>query len=453
MKRIFIAAALLASWMGVAGQQKQKTDSAAYKQSLSSADIRRKADSAAYKHQTGIPHKTDSGAYKPNLTDASHNTAYKQQRLSKTDIQVLFSFYTQDGNHSAVTGGTGTEALHVFASDFTITRQRDSLNTFELNGGIDMITSASTDRIDFVKSSASYHDNRFHLGGGYTRHLKNTGVNLGVNTGISLESDYTSLPVGVNASFDNKDKSRQISVGLQCYFDDLRWGLFDPDYYYLKELVYPIELRDTAWFNIHNRQSYNLNLALFQVLNQRSQFAIYPELVYQKGLLSTPFHRVYFNDDTTTLRVENLPRQRWKFPLAFQFNTFAGNRVIIRSYYRFYHDNFGITAHTFQVEAPIKLSPAFSLAPLLRFYTQTGARYFRPYKEHSLSETYYTSDYDLSRFNSYKAGVTARYALFRHITSHYAFREISLRYAYYKRSDQLAAHMMSLFLDISHSRG
>ena len=403
MKRIFIAAGLLMAYFSVAAQK-----------------------------------TTDS-------------TAYKKQRLSKTDIQVLFSYYTQDGDHSAVTGGTGTEALQVYATDISITHQRDSLNTFQLETGIDAITSASTDKIDFVMSSASKHDNRFHLSTGYSRLFRPVRIIVGFNAGLSLESDYLSVPLGVNISLESADQSRRFTAGLQCYFDDLRWGRFDPDHYSPETLVYPEELRYKQWFDIYRRTSYNFSTALYQVVNERMQFAIFPELVYQHGLLSTPFHRVYFNNDT--LRVENLPRERWKFPIGAQLNIFTGSNLVIRSYYRYYHDDFGISSHTLQVEMPVKLSPVFTLSPLLRFYTQTRARYFRPYKAHEIIETYYTSDYDLSHFNSYKAGISARYTPFRQLPGHYSFREIGLKYAFYKRSDQLTAHMISLLLDFYHARG
>lgn len=379
------------------------------------------------------------------------STVYKKQQISKTDIQALFSYYTQDGNHSAVTGGKGTEALQVFVSDITVTRQRDSLTTMQLEAGVDVITSASTDNIDFVLSSASRDDRRFHIAGSYSRLLKHSNIRAGINAGFSIESDYLSIPVGISVSHDNSTHTRQVSADLQCYFDDLRWGRFDPDYYKPETLVYPVETRYKEWFDIYRRQSYNLSLALYQVINRRMQLAIYPELVYQTGLLSTPFHRVYFNDGIT-LKVENLPRTRWKIPVAVQLNTFIGSKVILRSYYRFYHDNFGINGHTFQLEVPVKTSPLFTLAPLVRLYKQTPSRYFRPINEHKVADAYYTSDYDLSRFSSYKLGITGRYALFKPVFRNSTFQEIGLRYTYYKRSDQLSAHMVSLLLDFRHNR-
>lgn len=379
------------------------------------------------------------------------STVYKKQQISRTDIQALFSYYTQDGNHSAVTGGKGTEALQVFVSDITVTRQRDSITTMQLEAGIDVITSASTDNIDYVLSSASRDDKRFHIAGAYSRLLKKSKIRAGINAGFSIESDYLSIPVGISVSHDNATHTRQVSASLQCYFDDLRWGRFDPDYYKPETLVYPVEMRDTDWFDIYRRQSYNLSVAFCQVINQRMQLAIYPELVYQTGLLSTPFHRVYFSDGIT-LKVENLPRTRWKTPLAAQLNTFIGSKVILRSYYRFYHDNFGVTGHTLQFELPVKTSPLFTLTPLVRFYTQSPSKYFKPISEHKVAEEYYTSDYDLSRFTSYKLGITGRYALFKPIFRNSTFREIGLRYTYYKRSDQLSAHIVSLLLDFRHSK-
>ncbi|PSL44287.1 uncharacterized protein DUF3570 [Chitinophaga niastensis] len=380
------------------------------------------------------------------------STVYKKQRLSKTDIQVLFSYYTQDGNHSAVTGGIGTEALQVYAPGFTITHQRDSLDAIQFNAGVDVITSASKDRIDFVLSSASRVDSRIYMNLGYSRLLKRSRIRAGINTGFSIESAYLSLPLGISISHVNITRTREISASLQCFFDDLRWGRLGGRSGETLMLIYPDELRYKQWFDIYLRRSFNLSFAFYQVINKRMQLAIFPELVYQRGLLSTPYHRVYFNDNDHTLKVENLPRERWKIPLGIQLNVFTGNNVIIRSYYRFYRDNFGITAHTLQVETPVKISPAFTLSPLARFYTQTAVRYFRPYKQHDIQESFYTSDYDLSHFNSYKLALTARYSLFKPLFGKYSFQDMELRYAFYKRSDQLTAHIISLLLDFNHTR-
>lgn len=150
--------------------------------------------------------------------------------------------------------------------------------------------------------------------------------------------------------------------------------------------------------------------------------------------------------------MENLPRERWKVPIAIQLNSFVSNRVILRSYYRFYSDNFGVTGHTLQFELPVKTGPLFTVSPLLRLYTQRSSRYFQPYAGHLVSDDYYTSDYDLSKFTSYKLGITGRYAFFKPVFRHSTFEDAGLRYSYYKRSDKLSAHTISLLLDFRHAR-
>ncbi len=244
---------------------------------------------------------------------------------------------------------------------------------------------------------------------------------------------------------------RELTVGLQCYFDDLRWGRIDDDYWRPVGLVYPIELRYREWYDTYRRTSYNLSFAFYQVINKRVQVAVFPELVYQKGLLSTPFHRVFFTDPLVE-KVEYLPEERWKIPIGLQANIFAGKRLVIRSYYRFYQDNIGIRAHTFQLELLVKVSPQFSIAPHVRFYTQTASTYFKPFGGHEVTAKYYTSDYDLSAFNSVKTGLTLRYAPQARFLHRYLFKEANLRYAYYKRSDGLYAHMMSILLDFNYSK-
>jgi hypothetical protein len=376
---------------------------------------------------------------------------YKKQKVSELDVQALFSYYTQDGNHSAVTGGTGTEELTVYAPEVTITHKPDSINTISLNAGADIITSASTDNIDFVLSSASRTDVRSHFSLGYSRKLGNSGITAGLSSGLSIESDYTSLPVGLSLSYVNPDASRELQFNFQYYYDDLIWGRISKHYLKPVSLVYPVELRFKEWFDISSRSSYNFSFSLFQIVNKRMNISFSPGVVFQHGLLSTPFHRVYFVDEGLP-RVENLPEERWKIPIGVQANIFATNNIILRTYYRFYWDNFGIKSHTLSLEIPVKISPEWTVAPHVRFYTQTGSKYFAAYKEHLLSETYYTSDYDLSSFTDFKTGVTLRYTPQARFMKYYFFNEAALRYAYYKRSDGLSAHMFTLLLDIKHHK-
>lgn len=133
------------------------------------------------------------------------------------------------------------------------------------------------------------------------------------------------------------------------------------------------------------------------------QAALLMDVVGQNGYLSLPFHRVYFSDGT--VHEENLPVQRYKLPIGFRLNYFLGDKIILRSYYRYFTDDWGIKAHTASLEVPVKVTPFFSVSPFYRFYTQTAATYFAPYQTHTATDAYYTSNYAYSAFNSAYYGV------------------------------------------------
>ena len=108
------------------------------------------------------------GVYLSILSAFSQNTptdsaAYKTRKLKLEEVNFVSGYYHQDGNHSAVTGGIGTEKLSDFANTIELkvskydSRLRKNSIAFEL--GIDHYTSASSDKIDpHTISSASSPD-------------------------------------------------------------------------------------------------------------------------------------------------------------------------------------------------------------------------------------------------------------------------------------------------------
>lgn len=371
------------------------------------------------------------------------DSSYTKKKISHTEIQSLMAFYTQDGNHSAVTGGKGTENLQVYSIQASATITKDSVRSIFIGGGADVISSASTDRIDYVLSSASKRDTHAYGKVEYDKLLPVKGLTLGINGNYSFESDYQSWGLGAHIDYQSPDQMTQVSLGVQNYFDDLRWY----DHGKHDKLVYPVELRDTAWFDSFRRNSYNVTLSINRVINERTTVGFYPGISLQKGILSTPFHRVYFNNSTE--RVERLPSSRLKVPVGVGLNTFIGGGWILRTLYRYYWDDLGIHAHSLEIESPVKLNARWTLTPFLRLYTQTAAKAFKPYAQHDPDESFYTSDYDLSAFKSLKTGLGARYAPFA-IHNHRTFKAIELRYAFYTRSDALAAHVVTLFVDLDY---
>ena len=360
---------------------------------------------------------------------------YKENEV---DINILFNYYNQDGDHSPVTGGIGTEELQSGAMKIMVSIPLDSVSILNISTLANVYSSASTDNIDTNVSSASSEDLRLQIDVGYTKKIGER-KSYTLKASGSTESDYVSKSIGGSWSIDSKDRNRQFGINAQAFFDN--WVP-----------IFPEELRgtDNTLIPTTKRKSYNVGFNYSQVINKKIQVLFSTEVVYQRGLLSTPFHRVYFQSEELP-KIEKLPKEKFKFPFGFRVNYFLNDYIIIRSYYRHYSDNFGVKAHTASLEVPIKFNNFFSVYPFYRWHTQTAANYFLPYKQHAVSEAFYTSDYDLSAFDSYKVGLGIHYTpvwgigRFKFLSKKRitVFKGFDLRIAKYARSDGLDAFMIS----------
>ncbi len=382
------------------------------------------------------------------------NTSYKDKKQKSSlepdtarirkevEVDFLFSYYDQDGNHSAVTGGLGTEELRDYSSTILVNVPLDSTSNLGVQVGVNYYTSASTDRIDENMSSASSKDQRGQVYINYTKLLPNKRDSYSLNGGVSAESDYISFALGAAWTHESPDKNREFTISWQSFID--RWLLIFPD-----------ELRDQPEITMvptDRRQSHSLSFTYAQVLSPRMQLLGTLEGVLQNGLLSTPFHRVFFAD-RELIEIERLPEHRFKVPIGLRWNYFMSENIVIRSAYRYYWDTFGIRAHTFNVELPIKFGLAFSLSPFYRYHRQSASRYFAPYREHQITDRFRTSDFDLSRTQSHKYGLGFRFSpvygigRFKFFSRKKVtmFKSLELRYAHYDRSDGLRANVWSLF--------
>lgn len=373
-------------------------------------------------------------------TSSPADTAYQSRKLKIDEINIVSAYYQQNGNNSAVTGGIGTEHLTDIANtiDLQISKYgRTSFikHHFGFELGIDTYTSASSDKIDpSTISSASMSDVRVYPSLSWNIENEKKLTNFGVIASFSNEYDYTSIGGGVNFSKTSKDKNREAAIKLQAFLDT--W-----------KVIYPIELRNRTNSNEHSpRNSFNGSFSISQVINKRMQALLMIEPAYQHGLLATKYQRVYFTNNSK--QSETLPGDRYKLPIGLRLNYFAGDKVIIRSFYRYYMDSWGIKANTFELEIPVKLTSFVSLSPFYRYYNQNQVDYFAPYAQHKITESYFTSDYDLSKFNSNFFGAGIRLSPPKGVFGVNHLSGMELRYGHYTRSTGLSSNIISMNLKL-----
>lgn len=403
---------------------------------------------------------------------------YKKRVLESTEVDFLMSYYSQDGDHAAVSGGTGTENLQDVTSTLIVSVPLNEDDVLTVEAGVSAYTSASSSNINpfdgkkpanpfQASSGASSGDVWAHAAGTYSHSSDDRNQIWSGKLSVSSEYDYSSFGFGGSYTHLFNEKNTELSLSGNIYLD--QW---------MK--LYPYELRSfepggsgtnaslfqhytvtgnsnyTPKFNGldgKNRNSYSAGIVLTQILSKRLQGAFLADWVLQKGLLSTPFQRVYFADYADSYieqfhladDVERLPDSRMKIALGARLNYYLNEHFVFRSYYRYYTDDWGIKSHTASLEVPIKISDKFTVYPSYRYYTQTSADYFAGYNQHLSSERYYTSDYDLSKFNANQYGLGIRYTdIFteKRIWK-LKIKTLDLKYNYYKRDSGFKANFVS----------
>ncbi|TVZ14827.1 uncharacterized protein DUF3570 [Maribacter sp. MAR_2009_72] len=367
---------------------------------------------------------------------------YKKRVLETTEVDFLTSYYSQDGDNAAVSGGLGTEELTDITGTFVVAIPLNDDDVLTIDAGVSAYTSASSSNVDpfdgaqpadpFVASSgASSSDTWANITGAYSHSSDDRNTIVTGKLSVSSEYDYFSVGFGGGLTKLFNEKNTEVSINANVYLDT--WNS-----------IYPTELRPFASganglangffsnktitgnanydpvfekFTDESRNSYTLGFGFSQILGKNLQGSLALDLVKQQGLLSTPFQRVYFADVSDSFienfqladAIEQLPDSRFKIAAGGRLNWFVNETIVVRSYYRYYNDDWGIRSHTANVELPIKLSDKFTVYPSYRFYEQSAADYFKGYEEALSTDTFYTSDYDLSEYSANQFGVGISY--------------------------------------------
>ena len=368
---------------------------------------------------------------------AQENTSNEQpKKLTFDEANLVSSYYKQDGNNSAVTGGIGTEKLSDVSNTIDVTMvkydKKNRKNKFGFSVGIDHYTSASSDMIDLkANSSASHADNRIYPAFSWSSENAEKGTTLLAGVSTSFEFDYQSYSANIGISQKTKNRMGEFTAKFQAYMDQVK-------------MIAPIELRASENEGTSGRNTYALSLAYSQIINQNFQVEFLADGVQQTGYLSLPFHRVYFNDNS--VHQEALPDKRFKIPLGVRANYFLGDKVILRAYYRYYTDDWGLQSNTFSLETPVKISPFVSVSPFYRYYSQTSAKYFAPYQQHTAFDDFYTSNYDLSKFSSNFYGAGIRINPKNGLFGISRLNMLEIRYGHYTKSIGMKSDIISLNL-------
>ena len=242
----------------------------------------------------------------------------------------------------------------------------------------------------------------------------------------SEEQDYRSLGIAVNTTRDFNEKNTTLAFGLAHSFDQVLPN--EGELYYVTDgpITSPLKKADSS-----------LLLGMTQLLGSQTVLTVNGTLGYEDGYLSDPYKRVLFdgvpynpgpdpaNPYPYTVWPERRPEHKFRQVAFVSLNHyFESVRGAVEATYRFYHDDFEVTASTAGILWNQHVGKYVLLSPLFRFYTQTAAYFYATHFPGDPSNpaypipipNYYSADYRLSELVSYTYGLTLSAQVWQHLS-------------------------------------
>ena len=276
--------------------------------------------------------------------DKDTTTVFKKRVLENKEVDFLLSYYKQDGTHSAVGGGVGSENLSDIASNIIVSMPLNADDVLTIDVGISAYTSASSSNINPFESSnktnsgasdsnsansypegtpwlassgASASDQLASVNANYSHSSDDRNTIWNADVSFSNEYDYTSVGFGGGMTKLFNQKNTEVSIKANAYLDQWRpiyptelneygkYGINFQNQGYLKGVAIldqngnnSTDYLPTAFksYDKTNRNSYSASISFSQILTRKIQMSVFMDILMQDGLLGTPYQRVYFAD-------------------------------------------------------------------------------------------------------------------------------------------------------------
>lgn len=208
----------------------------------------------------------------------------------------------------------------------------------------------------------------------------------------SEESDYLSTGAALNYSIQLNEKNTTPTFGWAHTWDRVR----DDHHAY------------------RDKSSDDFLAGVNQLLGPRTVLGVNFTYGRAKGYLNDPYRFIVAaNDlqvdaDNPSGYVEQRPDHREKFIARVSLTQFiTPAHASVEGAYRFYHDTFGLNAHTVELAWYQKIGRHVIISPNFRYYYQTAADfYYELLPDSNNPPAYYSPDYRLSEFQSFSTGLT-----------------------------------------------
>jgi len=223
---------------------------------------------------------------------------------------------------------------------------------------------------------------------------------IDVGGGISIERDYESRFGNLGGRLDFNQKQTSLNLGLSYTNSDTSARQDHDAQPYIDYVAYNLKNTSDNYGKllVGNREDWATNVGLTQILSKDSLIKFGVGYTRSTGYMANPYKAV------TVFFVEPIGGQVGEYsstiPYVGQSKVFLEKRPDLRNQwnfstgyvqyinpidaalhfdYRFFHDDWGINAHTFEADWVQPLGAGWTVTPRVRYYSQDAADFYKPY--------------------------------------------------------------------------
>jgi hypothetical protein len=251
---------------------------------------------------------------------------------------------------------------------------------------VDSISSAS---VDVISQGSEYTEQRVEKSIGVD--YLNADTIMSFNYSNSDESDYQADTFSFDVSHSMFGDLTTVSLGYSKGFDEVSSNL------------------DPNRGGDANHQKYRVSLT--QILTKKLIAGINYEAVVDSGFLNNPYRSVRYLDTptTTATQLEVYPNTRSSNAISGQLKYYLPYRAAVGGKYRFYVDDWDITANTIEFNYVHPLGEKWTFEVLYRLYEQTGADFYSDLFPRQDAQNFLARDKELSDFRTRSFELGFRY--------------------------------------------
>lgn len=261
----------------------------------------------------------------------------------------------------------------------------------------------------------TFHDTRFAASISYSRPLNRLTV---LSTGAHFSSEYDYVSFGFNAGISREFNNRNTTVSLSGSFSH---DVISPE----GGLPVPLAAMPSVSESLprlddsDNKNVIDAVVGVTQVVDRMTIARFNYSLSRSTGYLTDPFKILSLVQDESSPEpgvpqgylYESRPDSRLKHALYGQVRRYFGGHTVDLSY-RYFRDDWGITAHTVDLFYRLPFGATKSLQPRIRWYHQGEADFYRAFLVDGNSLPRYASaDYRLAKFDALTLGLAYAFSL------------------------------------------